>query len=897
MAYNAVAQVEEVASSSDSNSDISATTSPVQQVFQHLRDVDHLKGSQLEAASSDDHHVLGHLGSMIRSMTTASYDIVEADDYGADPSPVEQSSRSNSLRRIPPLNTAVARHSSSPEPPLRSASSDLPITHPTPDLQSSQGAYVGNVARLEQSAEQLSASSTDIASEIRRMDQEQKRRSCSSASNSVNLRNGAFSPVTFASHGSTFSTRQRSVSGASRLAQLPEPDHDEDGHFLGRMPAPSAILPPPQAPIYTQPHDPYYNQYDDHGAVPEEIERPASAASGDTFQQARTLFTDFDGVHFAPLERANSGRQLSLSQPPLASKPESYKEPRMGENMVYYPAPVPRMLNLPPKLSRKPISDREKRRTQLLTNIVTEDRKSALYLAGSEQDRLGASERERHQSKIPPQLRASLFFDKPSTTLEVNVKQDSAVATLDSILDASAHAPVSAFTDHPYAGQVGSYVFQQEKRKTIYKDPATQRANRNSHIPMGQRHSTRHANDEEGSVSSRDKHRDGSHDEDDSDRSSSSDTEGEEHSTESGEEGEEEEEQGFVDYVGPPNTLLAELDLRKQEMKQRQRTHLPTASQAQGLHSTLLELDAMAQKQSDKRRRRPVTLAWNHHNTVNDDDVPLAMLYTDPVQNDDEDRPVGLMERRALEENEPLSTRRARLRGEPVPEKLPVSVHETELPQAETAQPEADSDDEEEEGETLAERMRRLRGQNPADSEFASQLLAEIDTRTGVAPKEPEPEPTPAADAHEDETLAQRRMRLQKENGPPRGNAKNLHMRRSMAALPQTRPAQQHIARQSSHDVLPYGNAMSGQYASRMSMQSLPLYPGYQAPMGYQMGAQPYGYGGMGHPAAQAYNSMMMGVPGGMAYAMPAGCGPNMTQQPVDPVQQEFIDRWRQSIR
>jgi hypothetical protein len=42
---------------------------------------------------------------------------------------------------------------------------------------------------------------------------------------------------------------------------------------------------------------------------------------------------------------------------------------------------------------------------------------------------------------------------------------------------------------------------------------------------------------------------------------------------------------------------------------------------------------------------------------------------------------------------------------------------------------------------------------------------------------------------------------------------------------------------------------------------------------------------------------MMMGVPGGMAYAMPAGCGPNMTRQPVDPAQQEFIDRWRQSIR
>lgn len=895
MAYNAVAQVDEVASSSGSNSD---AASPVQD-FQHLRDVDQLEISPLEATKTDNQQGLGSLGSMIRSMTTASYDIVEADDYDADPSPAEPSSRSSSLRRIPPLNTAVTRHSSSPEPPLRSASSDLPITHPTPDLQSSQGAYVGNVARLEQSAEQLSSSSADIASEIRKMDQEQKRRSCSSASNSVNLRNGAFSPVTIASHGSTFSTRQRSVSGASRLAQLPEPDHDEDGHFLNHMPAPSPILPVTQGPIYTQPHDAYHNQYDGRDAVPEEIERPASAASGDTFQQARTLFTDFDGVHFAPLEGPNSRRQLSLSQPPLASKPESYKEPQTGENMVYYPAPVPRMLNLPPKLSRKPISDREKRRTELLTNIVAEDRKSGAWLAGSEQNRLGDRERNNRQSKIPPQLRASLFFDKPSTTLEVDVKQDSAVATLDSILDASANAPVSAFTDHPYAGQVGSYVFQQSKRQTIYKDPTRQKAQRQSQVTMGQRHSTRRQSDEEGSVSSHDGNEDQPHEEHDSDRTSGSDTEGDEHSAESGEsvedeeeeEEEDEEEEAFVDYVGPPNTLLAELDLRKQELKQRQRTFPPTASQAQRMHSTLLELDAMAQIQSDKRRRRPVTLAWNNLDTADDDDVPLAMLYPDQTHNNDEDRPVGLLEKRELEENEPLSTRRARLLGDPALAKRPVTVYETEIPQTETAQPEADSDDE---GETLAERMRRLRGQKPADSDFATELLAEIDTRAGVAPKEPEP--AAAADALENETLAQRRARLQKQNGPPGGNTKNLHMRRSMATLPQNRSTQ-HIARQSSHDVLPYGNVMPGQYAHRMSMQSLPLNPAYQAPMGNQMGAQPYGSGNMNYPAAQAYNSMMMGVPGGMAYAMPAGCGPNMTRQAVDPAQQEFIDRWRQSIR
>ncbi|KAJ5168199.1 uncharacterized protein N7482_003793 [Penicillium canariense] len=877
MAYNVVAQVDEVASNSDSNSDLSRSASPIAgHAFQHLCDANH-GGAPLEAARNDDNQSLGQLGSMIRSMTTNSYDV------SPPHSSAQYGCRATFLLLLLPSR-----------PPLRSASSDLPINHPIPDLQSSQGAYVGNVARLEQSAEQLSSSTADIGCEIRKMDQEQKRRSCSSASNSAVLRNGAFSPATIASHGSTFSTRQRSVSGASRLTRLAEPDDDHDGQFLDRISAPSAIPPSPHAPIYTQPHDLYHNQYNGQNDAAGGIQRPGSAASGDTFLQAQTLFTNFDGVHFAPLELANSGRQLSLSQPPLASKPQSYKEPQRGENMVYYPAPVPRMLNLPPKLSRKPIADREKRRTELLTNIVAEDRKSGSWLAGLEQGKLGESQKDKRQSKIPPQLRASLFFDKPSTTLEVDVKQDSAVATLDSILDASAHAPVSAFTDHPYAGQVGSYVFHQPKRKTLYKDPARQRPERHSQVPMGQRHSTNHDSDEEGSVSSRDRHRNKSHDEHDREQSSGSgsgsgsETEGDEHSSESGEDDEEEEEE-YVDYMGPPNTLLAELELRKQELKQRQRTALPTPTQARGMKSTLLELDARAQKQSDKRRRRPVTLAWNNHDTADDDDVPLAMLYPDQINKDDEDRPVGLMERRQLDENEPLSTRRARLRGEPIPEKRPVTVYTTEPPRANAAQAEAESGDE---TETLAERLRRLRGQNPADSEFASDLFAEFDNRAGVVPKEPETVPN----AHENETLAQRRNRLQKQNGPPQGAAKNLHMRRSMAALPQSRPVQQ-IARQSSHDVLPHSNMMSGQYANRMSMQSRPLNMGHQVPMGYQMGAQPYGYGGMGYPAAHAYNSMMMGVPGGMVYAMPAGCGPNMAGQPVDPVQQEFIDRWRQSIR
>jgi len=847
MAYNPVAQIDEVAS--HSGSDASCSPSPTRATFHSLRDAD-LGGNHLESARVDDKPGLGQLGSMLQSISSTSYDVVEADDYDADPSLAGQS---NNPRNIPPLNTTIARHSSS-ETPLRSPSSDLPtpLSHPIPDLQSIQGAYIANVERLEMSAERLSSSSADIGSEIRKMDQEQKRRSCSSASNSINMRNGAFSPAGIASPlGSTISTRQRSVSGGSRLARVAEPEH-EDGHFLDNFPARLPILPDSQTPVYAHDNEVYYEQYDGQsGGAAEEIERPGTA---DTYQQARTLFTDFDGVHFAPFERTNPGRQLSLNQPPLASKPESFKEPQTDEHMVYYPAPIPRMLNLPPKLSRKPIAERETRRMQLLTSLVAEDRKSEAWQPESEQEKASGNQKDKRQSAIPAHLRASLFFESPSQSLEIDAKQDSAVATLDSILDASATAPVSAFTDHPFAGHVGSYVYTNSKRKTISNDP-TRLKERNSRHSMGPHQSF----PRNSSVGLDDGRGEDHHNEHEPELSGSG-NESDENSRGS-EEGENDE---IVDYVGPPNTLLAELELRKQELKQRQRTFVPRPTP--GMTSTLLEQDAMAQTQSEKRRRRPVTLAWDSHN-ADDEDVPLALLYPDKANLEDGDRPVGLLERRQLEENEPLSSRRARLRGEPVPEKRPATMYAAE---AEALAPEPESGDE---VETLAERLRRLRGQNPTESEFAHDLLAEIDTRAGIAPA---PASAPAPDkpvvASEEETLAQRRSRLQKENSGQHVNPKNPRMRRSMAALPQVRP--RHVLRQSSHDVLQQPGMM--QHGNRVSMQQFPTY--MQPYQGMSMASlqQPYSYG-MGYPSSNA-------------------CGPT-TRQPADPVQRDVIDRWRQSIR
>lgn len=878
MAYNAVAQVDQEVASDSGSDDFTPAAS---RAFQSLRDHGHLAAQPQESALTDEPRGLAQLGSMLSSMTTTSYEVVEDDDYAADPSP-------DDLHRVPPLNTAVARHSS-PGTPLRSASStvSIPLSHPTPDLQSLQGAYIGNVERLELSAERLSSSTADIGSEIRKMDQEQKRRSCSSASNSIVMRNGAFSPITLPSpHGSTRSSRQRSVSGASRLAQVPEPAHDEDGQnddphaFPSNFPVTS-----PRIPSYAKPQERYYGKRDPDPYTQmyqEDMDRPPTAASGDTYHQARTLFTDFDGVHFTPLDRINSGRQLHLDHPPLARNAESNQEPQVDENMVYYPAPVPRMLNLPPKLSRKPpVSDREKRRTQILNDIAAEDRKTASGMAGPGQDSIGDTSKEKRKSALPPQLRASVFFEQPSQTIELDTKGDSAVATLDNILDASANAPVSAFTDHPYAGQVGSYVYGNRKSRT--------KSRPDSHL-MGRRDSTSSSSDGS-SVSSGDDHRHVRR-EHGADHSDGSSTEGDDNAPEDGE--------ASVDYVGPPNTLLAELEMRKQELKMRRRTALPTAAQLgqNGGPSTLLEFDSMVQKQSEKRRQRPVTLAWDGRDNADDDDVPLAMLFPEkPISEEESGRPQGLIGQQQFEENEPLSTRRARLRGEPIPQKRPVTMYSTK-----TAPPPPPETEEEEDGdgnevETLAERLKRMKGKDPNESDFSHDLLAEFDTRF----KEPSPEPTPAPP--QEETLAQRRKRLQKEGIKQPAAAKGPVMRKSMAALPQMRSSMQ-LPRQASQDHLrpqtmhhQYGNQLN----HRMSMQfpmgtGFPMQPQYPVAPSIQ-----YGYGA-GYPQSQVYpgmngyNNTMLAMHN-MGYTMPNAGGPPMMRQPVDPNQRAQIDRWRESIR
>jgi hypothetical protein len=512
--------------------------------------------------------------------------------------------------------------------------------------------------------------------------------------------------------------------------------------------------------------------------------------------------------------------------------------------MVFYPAPVPQMLNLPKRLSKAPAANvQARRRTQLLESMHVENRKSAAWLPEPEADSPKPNRKSRQSlMDLPPALRASAYFDQVGPAQEFEVKGESAQETLDSILEASAHAPVSAFTDHPFAGRVGDEVYGKNRhgrstskidlgktdnrksrsslnlldtRRNSSGDPLNKLKKRNSSADLnmltvrasesrmdladelddpgdhargpdqgGDRTPTRRSVDGEGALAPEDR------DEKD----------------EEVEEEEEEEEQ----YVGPPTTLLAELQMRKQQQKSRNLT--AATAFPNGMHATLLELDAVAEVEKKKRKSHKVNLAWEADAQVgpqdedSDDDVPLGVLYRGREglvnkktnarpQTSDWDRPLGLIAKRELEDTEPLSRRRTRLLGaEPnkrltqMPE-LTGSQQHLGIPTISTPQPEEDEDGGE---ETLAQRIRRLKNQQALDSalgtdvrkstvsgEFAADMMSQFGLNDEEKPEEKseeKPKPPPSPENDEEETLGQRRARLQAE-ALARGDANPLGSR------------------------------------------------------------------------------------------------------------------------
>ena len=880
-----------------------------------------------------------------------------------------------------------------------------PMRHPTPDLQALQGAYLSNIERLEQSAERLSMSS-DIGEEIRKMREEQKR-SDSRRSSILNLhskgrhespqshrqlsygygshssnsivetnnvaRTGGFSPAAyFASPRSSVPsgswTHLNSMKGTSvqqepRVTQVTEPEQEGkplDSPMSTRY---TSFVPPSDSPGHTLQvtnNEPYnlddilipktespeqeVDREDHMRAEDAEEPRPSS----DTARQRNSLFLDFDGVHTiaqpaAPQPQEESSNRRRSSQM-LDGRPKSFLELVPGENMVYYPAPVPMMLNLPKRLSKLPANtQRDKRRSEMLGNLPAAARNSAAWLPGmpdgsqeqrhSTEDTLQShpdEHRRRTVTDLPPQLRASMFFEYPAAQQDVEVKGDSAVATLDSILDASAFAPVSAFTDHPIVGRVGPEVYghaasksgtSQEiydtRRRSNTINLLTKEDNsshmlddtkkRNSLMSIGNYFGRRKSSgpqldemtqcrDNEAAASVHD-------DEEDNDYNNTQEFVEEEPTKNDEEEG---ESQPFDLH---PTTLLAELQIRKQQQKLRNRT--AATAFPDGMHSTLLQLDAVAQVQKQARKQKHTTLAWEdpeaqHPGPENesDEDVPLGMLYPGQKlqsRREDEDRPLGLIAKRQMEDNEPLSHRRARLRGED-PSRWNQglaqqnTMYSQGVPNLVTNNGGQSDEDDDHPGETLAQRIRRIKAtqiptrSRPVSGDFASEMISQLG---GLSPSEqPQHREPPKATRTvtktpdlEEETLGQRRKRLQDEaairsrniSGNSNGTSDPrpiLPQRRSMADLLQAHPAAGAGPRSVSNEVkfTPAPKMRNTAWAMQMNQQA-----------GLKNGSI---LNGLEHANGAGH------VP------HPMVAGHHRQQKPVEAElrQREMVDRWRQSI-
>lgn len=825
---------------------------------------------------------------------------------------------------------------------MRTASTEhIAIRHPTPDLLALHVAQAKNVSRLERSAEELSQGGSDIGDEIRKMQQEQRaseesRRSSivsrelqaprsrnastSSYANSIvdvnkEARWGGYSPAGFISspslslHSGSWSHVQRNVSTHSSM----RPEPAQEGRPLDSpLASPPSIMPsrrPSQSSLAQSflPDDenvwghetnslkeevedePLDVEHEQEMKPEEEQEyRPSTPPdrppSSDTFRQARSLFHDFDGVHFSPVHEefveldndGNETRRVSLQdvldyregrdrqeEPTPRARPVSYAQPLPGKNMVYYPAPVPRMLNLPKRLSKLPsASVQSQRRSQALSPVTQEVRKSTAWLPtldfqgeepeveeetpvqdahtesqGSPQkpvrrksDMLQSrsSMMSLHNSRsmaalssLPPQLRASVFFEHQPVEHNIEIKSESAVATLDSILAASATAPVSAFTHHPFAGDVARDVYARDiptKRHTMLIADAKNTA-MDKDLPqdpkrstmsgfLGRRRSTDMATLQR-RTSAMSMFTDlGKADGKRIQKSKSRMSLGSEFSLnparqlpdEHGNLADDvqyaaqvplpsqdvdlEEDQEHVEFDGQlddepdpvfaqPSTLLAELQLRKAQQKTRNRnagTAFPN-----GMHSTLLELDAVAQIEKAKRKNGKVALAWEdtsmqaQQETELDEDVPLGVLYSAKVPSasrgrlagaaSDWDRPLGLIERRQMEDNEPLSSRRMRLRGE-----VPSTVAQLRDMEARLTQEQTHVDPENLD-ESIAARPKQesvldlaLGDVTKGDGGFVGDALSQFGVQDTKAAAEPMSEEAP-----EEETLGQRRTRLQRE--------------------------------------------------------------------------------------------------------------------------------------
>ena len=886
-------------------------------------------------------------------LDSSEYETLEYEGADLDQDLTNVSKQNTSIARVssthrthsPPLSYFPRRSDSSYDQGsfVRTVSREdsAPLSHPVPSLRSLEGGKLSNIERLEESAERLSINS-DVGEGIRRLQLQQKRQESLRASfkttrqfsgtsqthsvvglNSV-ARSGGFSPEAYVASptASTRSPWSQSVGGHNQIQKMESPKSSwapEDP----RLDSEARVLTVRNSTDENDPkegaeHHSYTSQEAGH--------HPTRRASVDTFQQAAQEFADFDGVHIAPREYHDTEHEDILhrlddtpdfdDEPiihearPLHYEPNyfsdiddeymvPYAPPNPGQNMTYYPAPIPMMINLPPKLSKGPSAAEMAQRRSALLDLGSGEAGQSVGNLSQLQDS------NKRQSHIPPQLRASLFFDQAPVLPDQQVMGGSATEILNRILAASADAPVTAFTDHPITGQEGAEVYTLPKEAQTSGRPAKSgrvsthmsnlRKTSNSFLAFGSKlriGSKAAPQEQEEEVA------------------------GEVNESEGEEEGDDDDQVPLQ----RPSTLLAELQIRKAQQRQRNRT--AATAFPNGMHSTLLQLDAVAQVQKQSRSKKQVALAWEDSNANAqddpEDDVPLGVLFPtsrptliDRAGEYPEDRPLGLLARKNLEDNEPLSHRRARLHNNsPNPKqkiaRMPSSYGLNAADLTNSLQPA-------EEDETLGQRKRRLRGEEstsqarPLSSDFASEVLSQF----GGLLKTDGPDKIASSTTPDpEETLGQRKRRLQAERQAKQSSSQDPDARpvgavptkrRSMADLLSANPvgatsiSQPRIAGTSPNGLinqpsqLRTASTFQYSYPGATPRPVVPQRSWTEQQNATQMMSSPW------QPDGGTPNTMV-GVQPRQVYHPAAYAPAVIPDPPLHPQQRAMIDRWRQSI-
>ncbi|KAK6533225.1 hypothetical protein TWF281_007375 [Arthrobotrys megalospora] len=354
-------------------------------------------------------------------------------------------------------------------------------------------------------------------------------------------------------------------------------------------------------------------------------------------------FDDFDGVHFTKNPRPTDG-------PPAVENekhtPNMAKEQRLSGadrgDLVYYPAPVPVMLNLPPKLAGNRIQNQPQ--------------------AGIEDIRA---------------RRESLTSFRRSLVLKASHSKADASSLFDNILDATVASPVLSVVNHSvsntkatgspgHARSASKFSMSMPRIEDTTPDP--QGPSRHSALsdpgdehelqkethpqPAPVRPSAIEGDVTVGSGSIGDGIADGLPRASHYPHSNHDDAE-------EGGEGEAED----IQFV--PATLLAELESRKTQ--QRARTNKAAIPKNSRQMPTLLERDAIAEVKQQARKRGPVNLGWQgDHGAIDEeeDDVPLGVLFANKLSSRPAEvlRAPGLLAMREAEDNEPLRRRQERLK-------------------------------------------------------------------------------------------------------------------------------------------------------------------------------------------------------------------------------------------